>query len=408
MKNIRYIFSSLLVIVFLYSCEKSDTAFRDFFNGYEITYPGAVENVISTPGNLRVELKWKGSPDPSITKYVIYWNNRADSQVVNLSAKTDSIKATIGNLSEYAYSFTIYAVDGKGNHSIPKEINNIKVYGPLFQRSLLNRKYDVNRSYYLDNDAELALNFLPADTMNVTQVWTVIKYTNKQGVLVEKKFPGQQKVALSDYKPETAIKYRSAYIPGKASIDTFYVEEYADFPSIDMNKVLYGEADKSFFKAMPLVSQVTADWGTQFEKLWDGSVGPQSFPNLFHTNDVPMPHYFTFDLGVVYQNLARMEETGRDCCHNPVQFEIWGIADISNAQTTLAGNHPGWKDEMLSKGWTLLADVSRNDDGSAPYRFDLVANPPAVRYIRMRVKRTANGNTNACNISELTLWNKLK
>ena len=409
MKNIRYILLGFITTVFFCSCEKGDTQFREFFNGQEITYPGAVDNVTSTPGNLRVELKWKGSSDPSIEKYLIYWNNKADSQVVNLTTKSDSIKTIINNLNEYVYTFTIYAVDGKGNRSIPKEVNNVKIYGPIFQRSLasLTRKWSTNKPYYLNNDAKVALNFLPADTLNVTQ-FTYVKYTNKQDVQVLKKFRASENVTLEDYKVETPVQYRTAFIPGKAAIDTFYVGDYIDFPSVETSRIMYGEADKSEFRAMPAASQISAAYDTFFEKLWDGSNGPQGYPNIFHSNDVDMPHYFTFDLGMVYTNLSRIEETGRDCCHNPSQFEIWGIEDITNAQTTLPGNNPGWKDDMLAKGWTLLADVARNDDGSAPYRFDLINNPPRIRYIRVRIKRTANDNTRNSNISEITLWNKLK
>jgi len=110
-------------------------------------------------------------------------------------------------------------------------------------------------------------------------------------------------------------------------------------------------------------------------------------------------------MGKIYNNLSILEETGRNCCHNPDQFEVWGIADISNAATTLPANDAGWKDEAIRKGWTLLLDAVRTDDGSAAKKFELIKNPPPVRYIRIRVKHNANGDTNQSNMSELSFWN---
>ncbi|RVU02836.1 hypothetical protein EOD41_02560 [Mucilaginibacter limnophilus] len=403
MKNIKFIVLGLLTIA-IYSCKKSETKFRDFFDGHEIVYPGAVSDVSFTSGHLRAELKWPSSPDPSITKYVVYWNNKADSQVVNITEKQDTIKTIVSGLQEYVYSFTIYAFDKDGNKSIPKEVNNVKVYGDLFTKSLSNRNYDVTNPYSIDKNGVLTLYFISPDTINVTNVGTTVRYTNQQGNIVEKNLPaGSNTLVITDYKAETAINYRSSYIPGRQSIDTFFVPEYSSFAQIDP----YYAIDKSLFRSMSLPNEVYADFGTSFEKLWDGSIGPQSYPNIFHTNSVDMPHFFTFDLGQVYNGLGKMEETGRDCCHNPDQFEVWGIADINSSHTSLPGNNAGWKDEMIANGWTLLADITRNDDGSAPYKFNLISNPPPVRYIRIRVKHTANGNTVNSNISELTLWNKL-
>ena len=57
---------------------------------------------------------------------------------------------------------------------------------------------------------------------------------------------------------------------------------------------------------------------TDYDKLWDGSVGPQGYPNIFHSNGAnQLPQTLTFDMGKVYNSLEQIEETGRNCCHNP-------------------------------------------------------------------------------------------
>ncbi len=398
-KNLKYITLIFLLFAVIYGCKKLDTDFRNFYNNEELTYTGAVGKVDSMPGNLRVKLRWKSSTDPSIVKYVVYWNNKADSQVVNVTTKTDSVSTIISGLQEYVYSFSIYSADAKGNRSIAKEINNVKSYGPIYASTLLNRAYDANTPYVVHEDGSLQLNFITPDTINIT---TVIRYLNNSNDSVKAYLaPDKNSIILPDFKFGSDIQYRSSYIPERASIDTFIVSRYEDFPHIT-----YVQCFKSLFKATNLSKDARADFGTAIEKLWDGTTTPQSYPNIFHSNGSTLPQQLTIDLGRLYNNLAQMEETGRDCCHNPDQFEVWGIADINGHDTNLSPGDAGWKEEALSKGWVLLKDVVRSDDGSQPYKFDIDSKGKAIRYIRLRVKHTANNEGSYWNMSELTFWNK--
>ena len=395
MKNLIFIFGGFL-LVFILSCEKEQTDFRNFFNGQEIIYTGGVGNVVNKPGNLRTLLKWKSSTDPSIVKYVVFYNKK-DSQVVNISSKTDSVSALIENLQEAVYSFTIYSYDAKGNKSIPTTVNNVKVFGPTYAAGLLNRAYDAGEPYSRDDNGIFTLNFNAPDSININ---TIIRYTDNSGATIDKVLlPNQSSVALSDYKEGTDILYKSSYIPGQGSLDVFTVKDFSVFPPYVYQDVV---CKKSLFKAASLPNDAYADYGTSFEKLWDGSVGPQGYPNLFHTNNGGFPNVFTIDMGKTYKHLTYMEETGRDCCHNPIKFEIWGSNSLT--ATNLRADENGWAAEAVSKGWTLLKEVTRTDDGSNALKIKLMDNPPPVRYIRIRILSNATGNT-ASNISELTFWN---
>jgi hypothetical protein len=139
MKNILNISLFCCMLLGLLSCGNKDKEFKNFLENKELTYPGLVGKIHAKPGNLRAALVWNPSPDPSITKYVIYWNNKADSITLNSTNHntSDSITAVIPGLNEYIYSFTIYSYDAKGNRSIPLDINNVKVYGPIYQSGLL-------------------------------------------------------------------------------------------------------------------------------------------------------------------------------------------------------------------------------------------------------------------------------
>jgi len=400
MKKIFYTLVVSLVLTIQYSCKKNQQAdFREFLAGNEIVYTGAVTGVKLQPGNLKMGLKWKGSTDPSITKYVIYYNNRADSQVVNVPVRSDTVRTVITGLSEYTYSFTIYSYDAQGNRSIPFEVNNAKVYGPVYESSLVNRSYDSGNPYTVNPNGSVTLNFNAPDTINVN---TQITYTNRLGATVNLKLENEAaSITIPDYKSGTDILYKSAYIPVRNAIDTFTVNKLEKFPQI----FGYAICDKTLFRKLKLQHDMSPlEAATDIDKLWDGSVGPKEYPNIFHSNNsTAMPGTITFDLGNVY-SLKQMEATGRVCCHNPVQFEIWGIADITNAATTIAPNQDGWKEEALAKGWKLLKDVNRIDDGVATMKFELDGTTERVRYIRIRVKGNANGNLNDTNLSELTFF----
>lgn len=396
MKHLKYFTYGFLLLLFLYSCKKKDIEFREFFDHHEVVYTGAVGDVTNGAGNLRVSLKWKASTDPSITKYVVYWNNKLDSQVVDLQGKTDSIATVISGLQEYVYSFEIYSFDNKGNKSIPKEANNIKVYGPVYAGTLLNRPINSEMPYLAYQPNSVILNFNAPDTININ---TVIKYTNNSGAVTEAiLLPTASSILLKDYKLGTPIEYKSSYIPARGAIDVFTVAEYSAFRG-DV------PCDKSLFSEVKLPGDVnTYEGQTSISKLWDGSVGPQGYPNIFHSDGAYIAHVLTFDMGKTYTNLTKMEETGRDCCNNPDKFEVWGINNLEGATTNLRADDAGWKDEAIAKGWVLLKEVTRTDDGKEAMKFELMGNPPPVRYIRIRVLHTATGSGYS-NMSELTFWN---
>lgn len=400
MKNLILMIGCFLLVIML-SCEKEQTDFQKFFDGHEIVYTGSVGDVVDRPGNLRTMLKWKSSTDPSIVKYVIYYN-KTDSTVVNITEKTDSVSALIENLEEFVYSFTIYSYDAKGNKSIPKVVNGVKIYGDIYKNGLLNRGYNAGDPYLLNSDGSLKLNFNTPDTINVG---TVIKYTNISGSIVEKTLlPESNTIVLPDYKRGTEIQYRSSYKPERNSLDIFTVSAYSTYPPI----YALEQCDKSKFAEVSLPKDVKIYNGDEcpVRKLWDGSVGPQGYPNIFHSAEgSKIPQVFTFDMGKIYERLSVLEETGRNCCGNPLQFEVWGINSLTNAETTLDASEAGWKAESISKGWTLLREVIRTDDGSAAMKFNLMDNAPPVRYIRIRITE-AKGSNSTANMSELTFWSK--
>ncbi|MCM5529202.1 DUF4998 domain-containing protein [Parasegetibacter sp. NRK P23] len=384
------------------SCSRKATDFKDFLDDKELVFPGKVTNVTVLPGKQRLMLKWPPSPDPSITKYLVYWNNKMDSLVVNATSHDpkDTVAVLINNLDEYNYSFQLFAYDAEGNRSVVTELNNAQSYGATYQNGLYNRLPRENTPYVVNNDGSATLYFVAPDTINIT---TRIQYTNAAGqAAVAFIGPDETSVTLPSYKQGEPITFQSSFVPVRNALDTFLTNFVDTFP--DVFRLV--QCNKGLFREYGMWGDMSAwEGNTSTWRLWDGSNGPQGWPDVFHSGGGAVPGTFSFDMGAVYNNLYEFEETGRNCCHNPTEFEVWGIADITNAVPPLNPTDANWKTEMQNKGWTLIANVVRGDDGVAARKFRFIENVPPVRYMRVRVLKNANGESYV-NLSELTFWNK--
>jgi len=390
----------LACFIVVWGCSKKATDYRSFLNNHEIVYPGKIGNPQVRPGNGRLMLTWIPSPDPSIVKYVVLWNNGADSVVLNAGTHntSDTVKCIINNLSEYSYTFFVYSYDGDGNRSVVTEIDNAQVFGSIYRNGLHNRQQDISQPPLMNADGSINLTFSgPIDTINIT---TRIRYVNANGDTTNAWLaPGNGSIVLPSYKEGTPIVYQSSFIPSRGAIDTFYTLAYDTVPYVPCDRRLYTTVN------LPHDLQ-PYDGSTYLARIWDGNMQPRGYPEIFHSNGSPgTPGTITFDMGMTYYHLGRIEETGRNCCHNPLDFEVWGIADTTGAISSLTPDNGGWAADMSSKGWTLLKEVVRTDDGVAPYDADLIDNPPPVRFIIIRIKTTST-QSGYVNMSQVTFWDK--
>src|SRR5216684_1504254 len=144
----------LACFITVWGCSKKPTDYRSFLNNSEIVYPGKIAIPQAFPGNGRLMLTWHPSSDPSISKYVVLWNNGADSLVLTATSNNtaDTVKCIINNLSEYAYTFFVYSYDKDGNRSVVTEIDNAQVYGSIYRSGLHNRAQDASQPAILNAD----------------------------------------------------------------------------------------------------------------------------------------------------------------------------------------------------------------------------------------------------------------
>lgn len=222
----------LLLLGTVFGCSKKNENYLSLV-GDEIHYPGVISKTGFKAGKLRAQLFWNPSPDPNIKKYVIYWNNKLDSMVVNADSHntSDTVKVTINNLKESSYAFIVYSYDHKDRISIPININGVRVFGQVYQSGIFNRGYDADHPYEVDiPTGTVKLKFNTADSININ---TLIKYTNNAGQAKTINLsPDSTYATLKDFKFGTAVTYQSSYIPLKGAIDVFTVTNEDTYPTI--------------------------------------------------------------------------------------------------------------------------------------------------------------------------------
>lgn len=401
--NMKTLFN-IVIFFFIFSivsCKKYADDYKDYLENREVVYPGLARNVRYHAGNLRTVLVWNPSPDPGIRKYTVLWNNGMDSLSVNAATHdpADSIVVSIPNLQEYVYSFRIIAYDDEGHASVGQELNNVRVYGPAFQSTLLNRPYNPANPYQFNPDGKLQLNFNKADTNNVH---TTIRYTNTSDETKEVLLHANvNSLILPDYKKGTTVQYRSAYIPSSGAADVFNVLNFDDFPEIPV----IVECNKSLFKPMSLPGDIGSAWGWELPFIWNNNTGEPGF----HTPDKNFPVWFTIDLGEqasltdlkVWQRMSALYNYG-----NPKRFEIWGsnnpASDGSWDSWAKLGDFTTVKPSGSPVGQNTDLDRTTAEGGD-PYKFSQPTQ--SVRYIRFKVLETWGG-TNYFHIVELSFFKK--
>jgi hypothetical protein len=383
--KINYKALVLIVMVFaIVGCRKYSDDYKAFLDNREVIYPGLVTNSNYNTGNLRVQLFWNPSPDPSITKYSLTWNNGADSMIVNATTHDpkDTIKVIIPGLREYVYSFKVVAFDASGNRSVGQEINNVRVYGPVYKADLLNRSYNLVNPYELNPDGSVKVNFLKGDSTNLS---TTIKYTDNAGDIKEMHLKKRDNsIILPNYKTGSLIQYQSYYIPQQNSIDSFAVAAFDDLPLL---------CDKSLFSPLRLPTDIGSAYGWELQNLWDNNLNEPGF----HTPGQSFPLWFSLDMGAqasltgfkIYQRMGGSAYNAG----NAKKFEIWGsnspAGDGSFDSWVKIGTYTSVKPSNKPVGDNTQEDI---DFAAAGEYFAIPAGAPAVRYIRIKVLDTWSGS----------------
>ncbi|WP_176146142.1 DUF4998 domain-containing protein [Parapedobacter luteus] len=241
MKKINALSVLLLAVVLLLlgqACEKMEDTYAQYLQGGEIIYPGKADSLRAFPGDQRIALQWLIVSDPKVVRTVVYWNNGTDSITVPIqkSADIDTITVILPDMEEGLYTFDVYTYDSLGNRSVGSQVIG-EVYGETYHQTISNRL--VRSVEWLDLPQE---GDIPAFKgaqinwygVNMQAVFMDIRYTHEDGRIVAireepVRVSGRpplfrETTRLPDWQRNSAITYRTAFMPDTLAIDTFFTE----------------------------------------------------------------------------------------------------------------------------------------------------------------------------------------
>ena len=313
MKNALFLFClTILGVVLFAACDKMDSTYRGFIVKDGVTYPGKATSPMVAPGRNRVRINWLRGTDPSVTHATIFWNNYADSLAVMIPASGDTVTALIGNLPEKSYSFEIVTYDEDGNPSVPVELLAL-VYGGQYEANLLNRPVV---SSLTDVSGDVTVVWGSVDVSNGAFA-TDVTYVDTLGDSVTQRIAAESDTSwLTGYAAGTSFRFRTAFLPDSASIDTFYTtyEQHAAYRAVSRAGWV-ASADSYTSPYVP-------------GNVIDGN--PNSFWNSeYKTNPPPFPHWWQADMGNTYP-VSIVELTCRQDYLLGFDFTIQGSMDGVN------------------------------------------------------------------------------
>lgn len=195
-------------------------------------------SVKTYPGKNRIQLEWV-LVDPKVTSCKVFYEQGGIQGDVSVAIPpfghrdSDTIRVTIPNLEETAYSFQIVSYDNNGNTSIPVEAEE-QAYGQSYEQSLLNC-FAKNTSYNFDGNT-LTIEW---GTVDAAMIGVQLNYTDTNGDsqirLID---PLEGSTILSDFKLGEPLSCSTLYKPVPAAIDVFSADWQRIFIEITMNVVL--------------------------------------------------------------------------------------------------------------------------------------------------------------------------
>lgn len=383
---------------YIISCHDMNYLHDEYIDQGQIIYPAKIDSLKAFPGNERLTLEWLLTSDRSITTCIVYWDEDSVVIPVSRSLDVDTIQTTISGLAEGNYVFKVFTMDENGNRSMGVE-KYVEVYGESYQKKIANRLIeDIVATGPYGGYIEWANPDEGFDHAN-------LNYVDSEGNTREFVISSNEnETEITDFIFGGYISYQSYYIPAPGAIDTFVTNVSTKLlPSGFI-------VDKEKFNLVVLPTDIAGDcYGHSLPYLWNGIVADGDWYHSGCSSDPSdgVPHHFTVDLGA-YVTLNKIILNPRqECCQdkNPKVVQLWGTDDITDAETTLYSNDPGWEDEALSKGWIKLLEAETGAEwngGKGPFETDIAPNE-SVRFIRLRIVETWDGG-GATFLSEMSLY----
>jgi hypothetical protein len=280
MKNFIYKTSVIMMIaacLMTVSCKDQDHTFREFVVEGGIRYLGAVSSAKALIGFERIEVQFSVA-DPETSKVGIYWNDYADSLMVNVEAG-QFVKQIIP-FSEATYALFIKSFDSKGNSSNPIELSARSVgnnfINTLSHRMISSKTTTGGNDLYIEwSNAESSLGARFTDL-----IYTTVNGTEKR-IRIDN---STGSTTLTDYKARTAFRRTTYY-----SIDNEWLDSITPGWHIENTIVI----DKSIGSVIDYSSQngdnaASRFYDNNYQNTWETSENYPGFATIDLGTEVPV------------------------------------------------------------------------------------------------------------------------
>ncbi|MDR0699550.1 MAG: hypothetical protein LBG28_10100 [Tannerella sp.] len=403
-------FTTIIPLLFLLctaiSCDDINSIHQKYYDQGEDIYTGVIDSLKTYAGYERIRFEWEVNSDPRITKVIIYWNQRADSVIVDANrTQSGSIPMNyyLENISEGSYIFEFITRDNEGHHSLAKEAT-VTVYGEAYTQTLRNRNVS---SIVKQLNGDMLITWDAISSRDIQ--YTTIEYTlngETESIRVEN---SDTETKLTKLQSGDEISVYTTYLPENALDLLKAPRRTFTMPKLDR------EVNKANFAIVVLAGDNTSVNGDRnLARIWDGAIAN---PNILHTVEnaagFNFPHHFTFDMGVL-ADIGRFRiwprtDAGAFTGHSPRYFEIWGAGELKKD----ADDESYWKTDAWKADWKLMGDHTivkpstedaQKTEWAAGWEYSVNENVGRVRYIRLIMKTGNWQNSNCVNIGEITLW----
>lgn len=409
----KNIINLVILILFIVSCEKIENTYSEFVKDGEIIYVSKADSLSAHGGKNRVQLVWMLPTDPKLRSYKVFWNDGRDSLegLIQNRNEMDTMDVIIDSLEEDSFIFEVYMYGNHGNSSLKSTVIG-NSFGDDYERSLLTRTY---KNIKILNDSTVVIDWNPPET---NEIGIEVKYLDTDNdtstVFISNTsfLDTLRNIQVDEY---AKFSYRSAFIPEKNALDTFYSEHSLVKEFYSREVKLDKKKWSKYFLDNDGISPATRVYsGRPIDRAWDGSTSTS--PCRFAFSE--LPQWFTLDLGDDFLlTRIKMDFYSGDGVDPkylyrlvPKEFEVWGSNNPSQSGdwsdwvqlghfigAVPSGKSPGGDNSQLT-----FEDIETAKDGLI-YSFDTTGGYGYYKYIRIKVLSSWDGDSDVW-FSEITLW----
>ncbi|MBK3519163.1 DUF4998 domain-containing protein [Carboxylicivirga marina] len=391
MKSKKYNFIVLVIafVTLAYGCSDMESIHEEYLQGERI-YAGALDSLKVESGYNRLKITGLTHYIAKSDECTVEWDDTSAVYSIE-NIQNGVFEMIVEGLDERSYEFNVHTADVEGNESVHQTVRG-RAIGDVFVDAQFPRRI----TGYEYTNGSVMMKWADK-TESEYVLYSNMKYENKDGGYTSEVVMASDSVtAIANWVTGGDIFIESMVQSGYNGFDTIALDPALDSFPLD----LYFQLDKSehALMNMPSDNPGTAYGAKPSEFLFDGNGEYNGDVQGYHSGENAIPHHLTIDLGVLASLRKFRVDLRTDGWkgNNPTAIELWGIDDITNAETS-----PPDYATFISKGWKLLYSETGISNALSFKEIEIPGGGPQVRYVRYRV---TNSTGKAAQATEMTFW----